>query len=316
MSDCNGEFQKFLDNITVSSSKIESLKTSRDAIREKVRKYFKEEKKENSPKFYQQGSFALKTLVKPISGEIDLDDGVYLQNLKEKKNDWVKTETVHGWILKAVENHTNEIRDKKNCVRIVYANDYHVDLPIYGIEKNSNSEKYYVAKNGEEQWVISDPKEFKDWFYKKLNEEGEQLRNIIKYLKAWRDYTGLKKLTGIVITVLVVNNFQKKPDRDDESIYKTVEGILSALKNDKKVLNPNNDNEDLFRCNEDDKEKIINKLKNLFDNMKTALEEKEVVKSCENWALIFGDRFPVPEKQEKNDNSKLSITTPTKSWSK
>ena len=316
MSNCNEYFKKFLEEITVKNSEIERLKKSRDAIREKIRKYFKEDKKESCPKFHQQGSFALKTLIKPISGEIDLDDGVYLQNLNAEKSEWQKTETVHSWILKAVENHTTDIKDKKNCIRITYARDYHIDLPVYGIEKNDEDEKYYIAKKGEEQWSVSDPKEFKDWFYNKLNENGEQLRNIIKYLKAWRDYSGLKELTGIVITVLVSENFKKKEDRDDESICSTVEKIVNKLKNDNRVVNPNNKKEDLFRCNEEDKKKTINKLETLHAKMKVALEEKEDKKSCENWAMIFGDRFPVPEEKEKNENSNVNIVNPTRPWRK
>lgn len=49
------------------------------------------------------------TIVNPLDGEYDIDDGVYLQNLdKENKDSWPTPETVHSWIYKAVEGHTKE----------------------------------------------------------------------------------------------------------------------------------------------------------------------------------------------------------------
>lgn len=45
---------------------------------------------------------------------------------------WPTPETVHNWLVKATDGHTNEKPiDKKTCVRVVYAGQYHVDLPAY-----------------------------------------------------------------------------------------------------------------------------------------------------------------------------------------
>ena len=73
-------FLDFNDSITLSISKKDNLKNSRDALRTKIKYYFKENDK-NQPKFCWQGSFSMKTTINPYyDSEYDIDDGVYLQD--------------------------------------------------------------------------------------------------------------------------------------------------------------------------------------------------------------------------------------------
>lgn len=109
MADLHKEFNTFHDCIALAKSKKESLRTSRDAIRSRIRKHFKEVLNLNVPKFHGQGSYAMGTIVNPLDGEFDIDDGVYLQHLDEyDKNEWPTPETIHRWLVKATEGPTNE----------------------------------------------------------------------------------------------------------------------------------------------------------------------------------------------------------------
>ncbi len=56
-------------------------------------------------------------------------------------------------------------------------------------------------------WIVSDPKAFKDWFIKKVQDNDEQLRRVVKYMKAWKEYKEVP-LKGIGITILAANNFE------------------------------------------------------------------------------------------------------------
>ena len=155
MADCHDLFQKFHDKIKLPSSKKEYLMQARDALRERMRKYFKEELKCNVPKFWIQGSYAMRTVANPLDGEYDIDDGVYLQNLDVNKEKWPPTSTVHDWVFKAVKGHTDKDPvDKRTCVRVIYSGKYHVDLPIYG----ENKGLYYLAEKGENGWNESNPR--------------------------------------------------------------------------------------------------------------------------------------------------------------
>ncbi len=52
-------------------------------MRDKIKKYFSEELDVKKPKFYGQGSYMMNTTVTPIDGEYDIDDGIYLEHLKD-----------------------------------------------------------------------------------------------------------------------------------------------------------------------------------------------------------------------------------------
>jgi hypothetical protein len=69
MADCNKEFSQFLEKIQLGKSKIEHLRTSRDAMRERIKTYYKE-KRENMPDFPGQGSGCLHLLSEKDSKHI------------------------------------------------------------------------------------------------------------------------------------------------------------------------------------------------------------------------------------------------------
>ena len=76
MANTHSLFQDFCSNITLSQTKSNSLKTSRNALRSDIKSWFSDKDKKQ-PSFCWQGSFSMKTVVNPFSGgEYDLDDGV------------------------------------------------------------------------------------------------------------------------------------------------------------------------------------------------------------------------------------------------
>jgi hypothetical protein len=235
MANCNDEFTRFLENIQLAKSKIEHLRTSRDALRERIKTYYKE-KKENIPNFLGQGSFKAHTCINQTDEDYDIDDGVYLQHLPEDKSDWPETETVHNEIKEAVKEHTDQpLEDKTACVRVQFKKEYHVDLAIYG----EYEAKVYLARKGNEQWEENSPKLFTEWILDKVRLHGEQIRNVIKYIKKWAYYNGwIDSISGFFITILVGNHFTPAGDRDDLALYNTLANIAAYLRNNRKILRP------------------------------------------------------------------------------
>ena len=302
--DCHKEFQNYLKEIKITKTRKDNLKNSKNAIRKKIKKWF-DEKEKNKPLFKTQGSFSMKTLINQEKGDYDIDDGIYLQNLDDKKADWPKTETVHDWIQKAVDGHTNTPpKDKKNCVRVIYErqekeDSYHVDLPIYNKDKN---EKYYLARKGEDQWVESNSKDFDDWFRAKVKEYGEQFRAIITYLKGWKDFKGYD-IPGIIFTVLVELNFIDN-EKDDNSFFETTKEICKYLKNNKTLNRPIEPKENIFDNWSDNKKEELkecfNSLKNKLESINNCNNKKE---ACEKYRKnIFGYRFSKCENDNENKN--------------
>ena len=87
MADCNDLFKKFQEKITLTSTKRDYLKQARDALRKRIIYYFVNDKEETPPEFWIQGSYKMLTIVNPLDGEYDIDDGIYLQNIDSDDKD-------------------------------------------------------------------------------------------------------------------------------------------------------------------------------------------------------------------------------------
>lgn len=317
MADCHDLFRDFFEKIKLTSSKKSSLRKSREGIRSRLRTYFKETKKENVPKFKGQGSYYMATTVNPLDGEYDIDDGVYLQNLPKDKKQWPAAETVHGWIKEAVEDHTSTPpEDRTTCVRVIYAGEYHVDLPIYGIYDGNA----YLAVKGDKQWDPSEPIKLGDWFLGRVKKNGEQLRDIVLYLKAWADKKPNKMPNGLILTVLTVGNYHAD-ERDDVAFSKTIEGIYAEIEDGFSVKNPIDGSEELTdRLSDTQKSNFKEGLQTLVKSSKEALDEKDEKKASEIWQKEFGDRFSVyqnVEEEEKGGGAEINVVRPrvTRPWS-
>ena len=297
MADCNDLFQEFLCNITYTDSN-DKLKTGKDAIRSKIKDYFTNVLEEKQPKFFLQGSYSLKTMVMPLNptDEYDLDDGIYLQHLGNDIDDWPTTKTVSNWIVDAVKGHTKKKpENKKNCVRVIYADGYHIDLPIYCASNGI----IYLARLGDDQWISSDAKALNKWFYDRL-EKTEQMRSCIKYLKAWKDFKG-NDLKGIHITVLVGLNHITVKDRDDDSLTQTIQRIITYIRSKRAIYNPIDSTENLISHWSDKKiNRTIEALEKFLANAVEALDEENKGIASKKWRIVFGNRFPKYEEDQKD----------------
>lgn len=304
MSDLNKLFSQFNNKITLSSTKKDDLIKGRNALREKIRTKFKE-KERNVPKFYSQGSFMMKTTINPLPDEeFDIDDGVYLSSYNDKpQEEWITPQTAHAWIMDAVNGHTDTPPvDKNTCVRVIYSKNYHIDLPSYIIKENI----VYLAHK-KDGWTPSDPKAFTDWFLKKVDTYGEQLRSMVKYLKAWKDFKKID-LKGIVITILVAENPYLYKDRDDKALLGTVTNIYNKLNNTFKCMKPVVPYEDLLEgYSNSKKEDVLNALKILKDNLDKAINEEDEAVASDYMIKSFGDRFPKGE-SKKTDKAQFVKT--------
>jgi len=311
MANCHDLFQKYHDMIKLDSSKKELLKNGKNALRKKIKEYFSNTLEVESPKFWSQGSYALRTIVNPIVGEYDIDDGVYLQNLGTIKDKWPTPQIIHKWIYNAVKGHTKEDPiDKRTCVRVIYSGQYHVDLPIYGIYNN----EHYLAEKGERGWHVSDPQILHNWFMNQLKVNGEQLRTTVKYLKAWADYqTKTKNLTlpsGLVLTILVAKSYTSR-DRDDTAFGRTVKNIYQNISNALAVCNPVDESEVLTEYLTDQQKKVfIELLLELMDSTNEALGQQSKKEACKIWRKEFGSRFPCCDDIKELEETVLHTKAP------
>lgn len=303
MANSHDAFQSYNSSITLTSAKTNSLQTSRDALRKIIRDYF-DENDMYCPKFCWQGSFAMKTIVNPIDDDYDIDDGIYLQGYENTATDeWDSVDTVHTWVLNAVDDQTKEdSKDKSTCIRVYYSAGYHVDLPIYIVNNNT---AYLAHKT--KGWLQSDPKAFKDWFINLLAVKGEQLRRVVRYLKAWKDFKDVD-LKGVEITILVAQNFSPYANRDDKAMRDTLSLILDKLQLNYSCYKPVFPYEDLFEGHsKTKKESIISKLTSLRDALSSAIDASDIAVATEKLNSCFGSRFPITKSSKTEETNSASV---------
>ncbi|MCK9274653.1 MAG: hypothetical protein M0P57_06140 [Syntrophales bacterium] len=302
MADLHNEMGTYHDKVALSSGKKTSLRTSRDAIRERTRKYFRDKLEVNAPKFHGQGSFAMITTINPLDGEFDIDDGVYLQHLDETSDsNWPSPETVHRWLMESTENQTNEKSiDKRTCVRVRYAGQYHVDLPAYAKLNGT----FMLAEKGDKGWHSSDSKALTEWFNNRIQKQGEQLRRIVRYLKAWADYQSQKRgkmPNGLILTVLATLNFRPHA-REDKALADTVAAISVYVNPVFSVLNPVDSMEELTsRLSETQKRRFQDAISDFASDASEAINHESSGEASEIWREQLGDRFPLVKDEEESD---------------
>jgi len=293
MANCHDLFSAFYDVIALSEANKEKLRQARDAVRVRIKAKFKDAGRVPVPDSAAQGSFVMNTTVNPIDGEYDLDDGVYLMHLDKTSNaDWPTPETAHKWVYDAVDGHTDQRPiDKRTCVRLVYAGQYHLDLPIYA-QLNG---VILHAEKGEKGWHKSDAQAITDWFKKAVDTHGDQLRRMVRYFKAWADYNSKDGVlpSGLVLSVLLVEKFVQH-ERDDVCFGSLASALYSRMLSNQCVYNPADtvEREDFCaRYDNVQKQRFIDALRRLKNAAADALTDESKKASCKKWRGEFGDRW-------------------------
>jgi|SRR6266498_1088862 len=175
-----------------------------------------------------QGSWAHQTIIRPLDGkEFDADFLLFLH--------------VHpGWspadyitqVYAAFGRHGTyrSMRvPKTRCVRIVYANDCHVDVVPYLQLANGRQ----VIVNGDlDDWEDTNPAGFTAWMQTKDTITGGNLRRVIRLLKHLRDHKGTFAVKSVILTTLVGGVVDQGRKLLDPSHYTDVPTTLRSILND------------------------------------------------------------------------------------
>lgn len=157
---------------------------------------------------------------------------------------------------------------KKTCIRIKVATWAHIDIPLYAapedefhlimekvalaksmafdsrsLEESAEfSEALEVAQEWADldqimmatrtgEWKPSDPEAVTRWFKDRLDEYGDQLQRVCRYLKAWRDYHWKDGggPTSVSIMIAISQDFKVHKGRDDLALEMAAQRLSAAL---------------------------------------------------------------------------------------
>jgi len=220
----------------------------------------------------------------------------------------------------------------KNCVRVYYQADYHVDIPVYREwEDDDGTMVLELASGGE--WRKSDPTELTSWFNEAVIERspdmtnGRQMRRVVCLEKKFsRSRKHWNTPSGLIQSVLIDENYVVLDGRDDQAFYDTMKAVYNRLVlSGHQVLNPVDPDEELTKGADDPK------MRELEDRLSWALDRLRAVKNgtcnrneaLKRWNEVFNtdyfDRFMDDEDDDKDKSlnvlvSSVAVSSPPKPW--
>lgn len=229
------------EKVNLSDAVRDDLYAKREANRNRLKANLPERVKIRS--FIAQGSMAIRTTVQEKDCDYDIDDGVSFL-----------AESLKGEIFGILDMSASEVRemvrdalkDDKfnkqpeiigNCVRVFYAEGYHVDVPSFRVH-NADTDNESQELAGENGWRASDPTEINVWFEKRVQElnqlqegAGSQFRRMIRLLKRFARSRGDEwdMPNGLKLTMLTDECFERSADRDDKAFFFLLQKMSSRL---------------------------------------------------------------------------------------
>jgi hypothetical protein len=303
MANCNNLFKNFNGEgyLKIPQSKIDKLEASSENVRNEIKDHFAENHPEYVPKFYMQGSYKMGTTIRTKDDTCDLDDGVYFKS----NPDNVSSTTLQKWVKDAVDDITESTPShRKKCITIDFKAGYNIDLPILLFNKDEDEHPKIAVKD--DDFRLDDPKEFYEYFN---TNSSAQIIRIIRFLKAWCDFKREKMPSGLCVTILALDNFQKN-DRDDISLKFTLIEIEKSLKNSFRCVMPTTPKDNLFEAYDDyRKDNFFNNLSAFIKDAKSAIDnEKNQLEASKLWKKHLGDRFPDGEDKDEPTTELSSIS--------
>lgn len=261
-----------------------------------------------------QGSYKYGTLIRPVhlGEEYDVDVGIYFEWENKRGEAYPAPEQLRAWVQNHLVDYGNECQDiervedpaKERCSRAVYKKQFHIDTPVYHLERSTDTRRLATQSNG---WEMSDPKPIYKWFKDAASgDEREQLRRLIRYLKGWAAVafvaTPDSRPSSILITVVATQAYQAAwLDRllgvkdDEDAFVDIVDRIHSRLFAVREVRNPVDTDEDLNRMSTDAWDGFLSSLQALRDAAERAVEAEDDAAAALIWSEPFSFLMPLPE---------------------
>ena len=284
------------------------------------------------PHFFTQGSWSYNTLNAPaqVPQQADVDDGCYLplSFVSQSTRPSVAASVFfavaeealaplcrsRGWKL---------IIDKPTCIRIEICAYAHIDVPLYAIpdhefttlSKAAVQEYGYLdmreaARKAERDawtalprnsvllahrecnWMESDPRPLKEWFLAEVATKGEQLRRVVRDLKALRDWNWVSGgPSSILLMSAAAPLFEKRDRRDDLALLEVVAALPARLRTG--VNNPVEPTESLTKRLGDERvEEAARQFERFEQMLRGALNAGNEAQACSWMIAEFGPRFP------------------------
>ena len=334
------------DDLLLRDARKKTRAKLREDIQRKVRKH--DSNLVIRPVFFPQGSYPSKTLNAPAHcppQQSDLDDGCYLpmsflEQNKPSISSKVFFNIVDESLSKLAAEESWKLVKINSCTRLIINERLHIDIPLYAIpdaeyntlrkaltfaESNrgislisayENNDSWAVLDKNQvllacrdDTWNASDPREVSNWLKRQIALKSEQLRRIIRYLKAWRDHQWINGASpsSILLMVCADTALNSPYEGDDMALLSVAKQLPTLLARD--VYHPTEEDEVLSdKLDEKGIRTVaITKANEFYAQLKQAILCNDVHQVSPIMTQLFGPRF-------HTDTNNINIIMPATTY--
>ena len=218
------EFNHFLrDHVNLNQARLDTLHSRVSSLDTALEEStILEDKLEGS--LIPQGSFAHRTIIKPLSGN-DFDADVLLPMAEQDEWEPKKYTLELKKALDAVPRYAEKTVLGKRCVTIDFANDFHIDVVPF-IERADGLT--YITHRTRNEFIRQDPTAFTDWFNQQNGTTNGHLVRVIRLVKWLRDRSSID-CPSVVLAALLAERVKSFAGIDN---YGNIATTFTALVED------------------------------------------------------------------------------------
>ena len=306
-------FNDFLNNeINLNQSRLDRLTTSVKAVSE-----FLSQNLDSYRKTERQGSYALRTIIKPVKDSQEYDADILLyQEYDEAKEPKAYINELYD-CLKENKVYVEKAHRRTRCVFLDYAGDFHLDIiPCVTAEDGEQ----HICNNKTNEFEPTDGTGYRDWFNDKNGSTHGNLKRVTRLLKYLRDHKGNFTAKSILLTTLIGNTV-RDGDEDSEH-FKSLPDALVTVSNRindflqshpimPRIANPVLPDEDFTRHWDQDKYENFRRLFDVYNSkINEAFDATDHDDSVEKWREVFGEKFGSKKGGGSGGSQKLATSAP------
>lgn len=221
-----------------------------------------------------QGSMSMHTVVQNDENDYDIDVAIVFEKAALGE---MGAQAARNLVRDALSYKMGQFAEdpevKTSCVRIKYAEGYHVDFAVYRRFKTYEWQDDYEYEHAGNTWTSRDLSAIDDWFKDEIKEHGDILRKVIRLSKMFcKSRPSWRMPSGIIQTVLCDEKLDAAEGRLDEAFYNTMKAVMSRIEYNTSVPAPVDNGRELAG-RQSDKDRIGN----LHSRLETCLEKLDVL---------------------------------------
>lgn len=189
MYDLSSKFNTFYtSHVVLSQDEQDNLHNKKNLNIQRLKDGLKEYNSENNTSYTiaetcVQGSVAMSTVVQNEDGDYDIDVAVVFdKSILENKGAQATRNLVANALKRKTKQFNAEPEVKTSCVRIKYADGYHIDFAVYRRHYDSENECWIYEHAGSD-WSERELRGLTDWFKSQNDDSNGKLRKIIRLSK-------------------------------------------------------------------------------------------------------------------------------------